>query len=185
MTRERHVANNIAEQEAQELENGRLSDRAVRSNRYPPRLKADVEDGVMRVFFASGEETEAANARLMECLGTDNPDFLDALILQLSRLSGGPDGKLHVNTLNHLIAVVSGIKPRDQVEAMLAAQMVSVHTATMTFANRLKHSREIERQDSAEIAFKKLTRSFTSQMEALREYRAMVESRRSPSSMSM
>jgi hypothetical protein len=100
MTRGRHVANNIAEQEAQELENGRLSDCAVRSNRYPPRLKADVEDGVMRVFFASGEETEAANARLMECLGTDNPDFLDALILKLSRLSGGPDGKLHVNTLN-------------------------------------------------------------------------------------
>jgi hypothetical protein len=33
---------------------------------------------------------------------------------------------------NFMLSVVKGIKPRDQVEAMLAAQMVAVHMASMT-----------------------------------------------------
>jgi hypothetical protein len=33
--------------------------------------------------------------------------------------------------------VVKGIEPRDQIEAMVAAQMAAVHNATMTFARRL------------------------------------------------
>jgi hypothetical protein len=36
-----------------------------------------------------------------------------------------------------MLAVVKGIEPRDQVEAMLAAQTASVHNATVTFARRL------------------------------------------------
>ena len=38
-----------------------------------------------------------------------------------------------------MLSVVKGVEPRDQVEAMLAAQMAAVHTATMTFAGRLAH----------------------------------------------
>ena len=33
-----------------------------------------------------------------------------------------------------MLAVVKGLEPRDQMEAMLAAQMAAVHVATMTFA---------------------------------------------------
>ena len=38
--------------------------------------------------------------------------------------------------LNFMLAMTKGIEPRDQVEAMLAAQMAAVHNATMTFARR-------------------------------------------------
>ncbi len=136
----------------------------------PPQLKADVKDGVMFLQFDSKKKADAAMTRLMQCLGTDNREFADTLLLQLSQLSDR-SGEFDVNTLNHLIAVVSGIEPGDQVEAMLAAQMAAVHTVTMTFAHRLKQVSTIEQQDSAEKAFNKLTRSFTSQMEALRKYR--------------
>src|SRR5437016_317121 len=54
---------------------------------------------------------------------------------------------------------------------MLAAQMATVHMATMTFARRLKHVDTIPQQDSAERAFNKLARTFTTQMEALKRYR--------------
>jgi hypothetical protein len=40
---------------------------------------------------------------------------------------------------NFMLAVVKGIEPRDQIEAMLAAQMAAVHNATMTFARHLAH----------------------------------------------
>ena len=54
---------------------------------------------------------------------------------------------------------------------MLAAQMAAVHVATMTMGGRLAHSETIEQQDSAERAFNKLARTFTTQMEALKRYR--------------
>jgi hypothetical protein len=40
-----------------------------------------------------------------------------------------------------------------QLEALLAAQMAAVHTATMTLARRLAHVENIPQQDSAERAF--------------------------------
>src|SRR5713226_9870934 len=70
-----------------------------------------------------------------------------------------------------MLSVVKGIEPRDQVEAMLGAQMAAVHTATMTFARRLARVENIPQQDSAERAFNKLARTFTTQMEALKRYR--------------
>lgn len=73
--------------------------------------------------------------------------------------------------LNFLLAVVKGIEPTDQVEAMLAAQMAAVHNATMTFARRLAHVDNIPQQDSAERAFNKLARTFAAQVEALKRYR--------------
>ena len=52
-----------------------------------------------------------------------------------------------------------------------AAQMAAVHMATMTFARRLAHVDNIPQQDSAERAFNKLARTFSTQMEALKKYR--------------
>jgi len=54
---------------------------------------------------------------------------------------------------------------------MLAAQMAAVHMATMTFAGRLAQVENIPQQTSAEGAFNKLARTFTTQMEALKRYR--------------
>lgn len=70
-----------------------------------------------------------------------------------------------------MLAVVKGIQPQDQIEAMLAAQMAAVHVATMTFARRLAHIENIPQQDSAERAFNKLARTFAAQIEALKRYR--------------
>jgi hypothetical protein len=63
------------------------------------------------------------------------------------------------------------VKPKDQVEAMLAAQMAAVHMASMTLARRLAEVENIPQQDSAERAFNKLTRTYAAQTEALKRYR--------------
>src|SRR5262249_36776513 len=64
-----------------------------------------------------------------------------------------------------------GAKPKDQFEAMLAAQMAAVHTATMRFTRQLANVETIQQQDSAERALNKLARTFAMQMEALKRYR--------------
>jgi hypothetical protein len=74
-----------------------------------------------------------------------------------------------------MLAVVKGIEPRDQIEAMLGAQMAAVHNATMTFARRLAHVELVVQQDSAQNAFNKLARTFAAQVSALKEYRSKGE----------
>jgi hypothetical protein len=77
--------------------------------------------------------------------------------------------------VNFMLAVIKGIEPRDEIEAMLAAQMAAVHMASMTFARRLAHVETIQQQDSASNAFNKLTRTFAAQMSALKDYRSRGE----------
>jgi hypothetical protein len=76
-----------------------------------------------------------------------------------------------------MLSVVKGIEPRDQIEAMLAAQMAAVHTASTTLARRFTHVENIPQQDSAERAFNKLTRTFAMQIEALKNYRSKGDQR--------
>jgi hypothetical protein len=54
---------------------------------------------------------------------------------------------------------------------MLAAQMAAVHMAMMRIIRLLADSQFVTQLDSAERAFNKLARTFTSQVEALKRYR--------------
>jgi hypothetical protein len=73
--------------------------------------------------------------------------------------------------LAFMISMVKSIKPRDSVEAMLVAQMVSVHVMAMRCAYHLANAEDIARQDSAGRALGRLARTFPAQIEALNRYR--------------
>jgi hypothetical protein len=113
-------------------------------------------------------------ALVMEALASAEHDFLYGIMSQLAHASGhGQD--IDERGLNFMLSVIKGIEARDQLEAMLAAQMAAVHVASMTFARQLAHVENIPQQDSAERAFNKLTRTFAMQMEALKRYRSGAE----------
>jgi hypothetical protein len=109
----------------------------------------------------------AGTILMMEALGTTSTDFMDGLVKQL--VNAGSQGQTpNESNINFMLSVVKGIEPKDEIEAMLAAQMAAVHMASMTFARRLAHVETLPQQDSAEKAFNKLARTFTTQMEALK-----------------
>jgi hypothetical protein len=113
-------------------------------------------------------------ALVMDALASADGDFLYGIKNQLANASAhGQD--IDERGLNFMLSVIKGIEPRDQLEAMLAAQMAAVHVATMNFARHLAHAEEIVRVDCAERAFNKLTRTFAMQMEALKRYRSGAE----------
>jgi hypothetical protein len=113
-------------------------------------------------------------ALVMEILASADGDFLNGIVSQLANASAhGRD--IDERGLNFMLSVIKDIEPRDQLEAMLAAQMAAVHVASMTFARRLAHVETIPQQDSAERALNKLTRTFAAQMEALKRYRTGAE----------
>jgi hypothetical protein len=107
---------------------------------------------------------------IMERMGIEEPLFFDELLRQL--IDGATkDGEVDERKLNFMLAVIAGLEPRDQLEAMLAAQMAAVHAATMTMSRRFDSARNLHQHNHSEKAFNKLARTFTTQMEALNRYR--------------
>jgi hypothetical protein len=73
--------------------------------------------------------------------------------------------------INRALAAVTGVGARDEVEGMLATQMVATHCAAITLLRRLKATETIPQQDSAGNLVTKLLRTYTAQVEALNRYR--------------
>jgi hypothetical protein len=131
-------------------------------------------DGATAKFSVDHPDEAVGVLALMRAIGTMDVDFYDGLMGHLANASRGQNALSQSGT-NFMLSVVKGIEPRDQIEAMLAAQMAAVHAASMTFAHRLAHVENIPQQDSAERAFNKLTRTFAAQISALKEYRSKGE----------
>jgi hypothetical protein len=107
---------------------------------------------------------------LMEALGIADYSFGSGLLNQLVN-AGSQGGAADEASVNFMLSVIKGIKPKDHLEAMLAAQMAAIHMATMTFTRRLAHVENIPQQDSAERTLNKLARTYAGQMETLKRYR--------------
>ena len=70
-----------------------------------------------------------------------------------------------------MLAILDGITPRDELEAMLAAQMAIMHDLAMDMAGRAKRSEYVQTlQDCGNLSVK-LLRTFTLQVEALAKLR--------------
>jgi hypothetical protein len=136
-----------------------------------PRLKVSENDGVTQVAFDHPEPV-VAQVLLTQALGTNDFDFLSGILNQLLKVTTG-DG-VNERQLNFMLSVIKGIKPSDQVEAMIGAQMAVVHVAFMTYAQLLAGTCVID-VESAERALAKLGRTFAAQVEALKRYRGSDE----------
>jgi hypothetical protein len=121
-------------------------------------------------FCIDHPDPELGERLMADALGVADPDAMYGILRQLVKASvNGP--KPDAGTLAFMISMVESIKPRDSIEAMLVAQMVSVHVMTMRCAYRLANADDIARQDSAARALGRLARTFPAQIEALNRYR--------------
>ena len=134
----------------------------------PPQMKVTQNDG--GVDIEVDHPDFHGGVRLMKALGTTDATFLHGLIGQIASIASKGQ-ELDEKDLNFMLVMVEGVKPKDQVEAMLAAQMAAVHNATMTYARRLNVADTIMQSDAAERTFNKLARTFTTQVAALKQYR--------------
>jgi hypothetical protein len=143
--------------------------RRRRAAQTTPRLKV-VNNGAVATITPDHPDQAVGFLLLREALGSVGCDFADVLIRQLAQ-AASPSKEIDEAKLNFMLSVVKDAKPKDQFEAMLAAQMAAVHMATMTFAQRLARVENIPQQDSAWRAFNQFARTFAMQMEALKRYR--------------
>lgn len=137
-----------------------------------------------RVKVGKGENTPTialdhpddfiAGGVFKEALGTTSTDFTNGLINQLAKASYR-NGKIDADGLNFMLSVIEDIKPRDQLESMLAAQMAAIHMAIMKLAQQLANVDLLPQQDSAGALLNKLTRTFATQIETLKRNRSSGE----------
>jgi hypothetical protein len=125
--------------------------------------------------FAIDHPDPDAGERLMaDALGVTDREAMDGILRQLVRASANGES-LDETNLSFMISMVKSIKPRDSVEAMLVAQMVSVHVMAMRCAQHLATAGDLARHDSAARALGRLARTFPAQIEALNRYRSQSE----------
>src|ERR1700722_15633885 len=85
-----------------------------------PRLKVQADEATAKFSVDHPDEAVGVLA-LMRAIGTMDVDFYDGLMGHLANASREQNALSQSGT-NFMLSVVKGIEPRDQIEAMLAAQ---------------------------------------------------------------
>ncbi|AXT27163.1 hypothetical protein D1823_11580 [Ruegeria sp. AD91A] len=151
-----------------------LKERKKSSVRAPD-IKLDFDEDTRRLTVGHKEkDPKAACALAMHELGTVDYRFFEGVMDQVAVL-GQQGSSVSETASNFVMSVVAGVRPQDEIEAMLAIQMGAIHQATMMMARRLTHVETLPQQDSAERALNKLARTFTSQVETLKRYRSKAD----------
>lgn len=115
-------------------------------------------------------DPELGEQMMADALGVGDRDAMHGILRQLVEASVNGRKPDPVN-LAFMLAMVEGIMPRDSIEAMLVAQMVSVHVTAMRCAHHLACAEDVVQQESAGRTLGRLARTFPAQIEALNRYR--------------
>jgi len=115
-------------------------------------------------------DLELGEQLMADAFGVGDRDAMYGILRQLVKASVNGRKPDAVN-LAFMISMVEHIKPRDAIEAMLVAQMVSVHVMAMRCAWQFANAGDIAQQDSAGRALGRLARTFPAQIEALNRHR--------------
>ena len=127
---------------------------------------------------AVGKDELLRSAKVTESLGTPDKELQSFLINQAIQSfkgcfsSEGQDNDRLDVVCNNALAILQGIAPQDEVEGMLAVQMVGVHNLAMAAMSRaMITDQTFEGRQAGIDQATKMLRTFTLQMEALKRYR--------------
>lgn len=132
-----------------------------------PQYKA--MNGILKMAIDHPRQ-EIGMAVLMQAMGITDETLFYGIIRQLTN-AVSKDQSADIGELNAAISTVASIEPRDNLEALLATQMATVHMAAMRHSRSMLTSETFEQLDIHERTVNKLMRTFTNQMEALRKHR--------------
>jgi hypothetical protein len=133
-------------------------------------------EGEADVIALTKDDSPAASVVVMDALGICEAGFASWYLSQIIDMAK-PGARADEKATNAILAGIAAMRPRDEAEAMLIAQMIATHELAMTFARRLKRIENIPQQDSAVNGLTKLTRTYAAQMASLKHYRTGGEQR--------
>lgn len=102
--------------------------------------------------------------------GTTDPNAASRLLAQVINAQPGME---NLGYANAAIALLQGIEPKDELEGMLASQMIAVHNLSMEYARRASgQNLSLDVSNSLISRTSKLMNIFTRQVETLQKYRS-------------
>ena len=115
--------------------------------------------------MADTKQKSADLPALDKVFGTSSAGFVDIELARLLTACRDSSGNIDARAVNGALAVIDGLKPQNEVEAMLAMQIAVTHGLVMKFSARLYGDKveTIPQQDSAALTLSRLQRAFTTQ----------------------
>lgn len=146
---------------------------AERAKSTPSRatIKSETVDGASRLSPAHVDE-QTGTYLFLDTFATSDPNFANAVahpLMTTAKLNGGEED---ATVLTQLLALVQGLAPRNETEAILISQMVAVHNALMVQVRRLGQAGTVEELGIRERAVGRLGKTYALQSETLRKMRS-------------
>src|SRR3984893_13842840 len=166
------------------IEKAQIEKAKTRTKRRFPRIAMHIEDRRVgaRVIYAHHSDDQGQEYRLADVFGTRSRYFVQAMLNSLGKATedhsqtlGLTPGSPDQDAFNAALAVIDGVRPKDEIEAMLAAHMAVTNLALLELVARTRdaiagHPYQgdgIKRLDILGNLTNKFMRNYTMQDEAL------------------
>ena len=138
---------------------------------------AEAENGTLHIRPPHSDDAGFA-ARLLDAFGTESSAFANQAMGRLGVVMRPKGSMLPTQTeFNAALAAIDAIRPADEIEAMLAVQMVATYETAMDMLIRAKQADIMPTLQECGSLAAKLLRTFTAQVEALGRLRRGGEQR--------
>lgn len=141
----------------------------LRARRKPVQTHTKLKDESLAVG-PTHLDLDGFTARLLDAFGTTSKAVIDAEMLRLSGVLQ-TDKPGFETRLNAALALIEGIRPENELEAVLAVQIAATHAVAMSKLSLLQSVNTIPQAESAANIATKMQRTFTMQLEALSKMR--------------
>jgi hypothetical protein len=167
-----------------EVEHAAIEKARSRTKARAPRIAMHIEDrgSEPRALYPHHSDEEGHLYRLADTFGTRSRHFVDSMLKGLGKATadhsedhGFNPGSSDEVAFNAALAVIDGVRPKDEVEAMLAAHMAVTNIALLelfartcgAIAGHMYQGNGIKRLEVLGNLTNKFMRTFAAQVEAL------------------
>jgi hypothetical protein len=168
----------LEKKEYTDEEKARFAKHKERKKRKPVKFKTVESDSGNPTIELQDPDDLLGAVKMSEAFGTADTDLMSHLLDQIIQTfrgtvsADGADNDAATAAANKAMGILSGIQPRDELEGMLAAQMIGVHNMAMrTMGLAMLGGQTFEGKKSNVNYATKMLRTFMAQMEALKKYR--------------
>ena len=167
----------LAKKEYTDEEKARIAKYKERASRTPVKVKITKSDSGDPNINLQALKDPLYEVKMLEALGTPDSDLQSRLLAQVCQTFDGTasDGVFNkekiASAYNSAMAILNGIQPQDELEGMLAVQMIGVHNMAMDYMGKATRTDRVNFMNTYMNLATKSLRTFTAQMEALKKYR--------------
>lgn len=152
---------------------GKAAEKRARARPYPPGVILEPAGMDAEHMTAPHGDTGLWSLQLGEAFGTRSRAVLETFMQQLKALCGqshwdeeAKRWRIDEHEFSALLAIINAAKPRNEIEAMLVAQMAAIHLLQMKVTARaIKYDDDTRTAETAA----KLAKAFALQFQTLRE----------------